>query len=86
MSQRRTKTQQALLDRLKQQPRIAVERFYGRGPEGGRVAGGDREVQAALALEQQGVLERVSYSNSAHPNRGYTIHNTVIVFQMKGTE
>lgn len=82
-----TKTQQALIDQAKRRNSdiICVERFSGQGCEGGRVTGGNREMNAALKLERDGLAERVDYSRSAQMmGNGYTVWNSILKLKLKG--
>jgi hypothetical protein len=84
-----TKTQLRLLAELAASRfgRICVERGHGRGPDGGRIAYGDRDVNAALGLEEAGLLERVSYNREQHyGGRGSCVHHTSITFRRPAAE
>jgi hypothetical protein len=75
-----TKTQQALLDQLAKRGRIGLVRAMGRGPQGGRISAGVREVEAALQLEGAGLLKRVGYVRDKVDDRGHSITYTSLVF------
>ena len=78
-----TKTQAELLAKLAASSfnRISVERGSGRGPQGGKVSYGNREVRAALALERAGLLVRVSLTREDYPERGNTVTHTAILYR-----
>ena len=66
--------------------RICVSRGYGRGPEGGKISYGDREVKAALKLEAKGLLARVSYDKNSNTWRGNTQYAVDICYVAAKTE
>lgn len=75
------KTQTALMQKLGESRigRISVESCSGRGPEGGRISFGYRDLTAALKLVEQGMLVVLNRSSSTTSNRGYGYRNTIIV-------
>jgi hypothetical protein len=78
-----TKTQAELLAEAKEKGRVSVERFAGRGPQGGRVVGGMRRTDAALALVKAGLLEVVSHGSSRIARKGYTVAQFDVTMRLK---
>lgn len=55
-----------------------VEKFSGQGRKGGRISGGQRLYNAALSLEQKGIVTTRNKDTSVHSDRGYgTTHYTM---------
>jgi hypothetical protein len=75
-----TKTQQALLETLAQRGRLGLTRARGRGPQGGKIIGGQREIEAALKLEDAGLLKRIGYVRDRVYQGGHCVHYTSFVF------
>jgi hypothetical protein len=52
--------------------RVSVTMVYGRGPQGGRLRGGQRDYSAVNKLIAKGLLVEFRREKEAVPNHGYT--------------
>ncbi len=79
------KTQASLLAKLTQYGYTNVQIGHGQGPEGGTLrAWGNREFDAAKALEQQGLVKITGSDRATHTRRGWSA--TTVDFRVIATE
>lgn len=79
-----TKTQQALLAKARESrlQTISVETCTGRGPAGGKVGFGRREMDAAVALRDMGLLVELNVQRDRRSERGYGTISTIRVLRL----
>ena len=79
-----TKTQQVLIERARANGGTSsVEAGSGRGAKGGRVTFGSRERTALWGLVDAGLVAVKHTLKDIECNRGYSIHSTSFVYELK---
>ena len=78
-----TKTQQKLVERAKRRGYSTVETGAGRGPKGGRLVWGDREVQALHLLVKSGIARITSREGGVESmGNGYSCTVASILYEL----
>jgi hypothetical protein len=82
-----TKTEQKILDHLSIYRTFSACRYYGHGPEGGRVRGGGREFDACLKLVNRGLaIQLGDIYRHVEYRSGYGVHCAEVSIRLPATE
>ena len=82
------KTEKRLLDRLTNDQRSfsTISHLYGRGPEGGVISEGRREVNALNSLINKKILKRLRVHSNTHYENGYCVHISTIEYTWRNSD
>ena len=77
-----SKTEQKLMEKVREYERYSVETGYGRGPNGGRISFGHRDKEAMYKLQAKGLIKIVARHPWEHTRLGNKQHGNQFVFTL----